>query len=287
MSQSTDLTTRDQTDLVSTGDFESEGPGGFEGVDKDCVSIPFLKVAQPGTDEAKKGSQKYIPGLEQGMFFCPATRNVYGEEIKLIVVKFYRQYVIYDSKDSDANFVGTMSPEEFDRNIAPNATRERSYHLDRQGYRYVDTRNFIVMVAGRINDGPMLLSLTSTGITPSKKWLAMAQNVRDKNARVAPLWASVWDVKTAYFDNPQGGYYQLSTVERLGWVHESARAIVKQTFDDAHTMDSSTIVATEERNVTEEANPLASEAAPEKTQVEMTREVFGKPKAEDGQPEIF
>ena len=135
----------------------------------------------------------------------------------------------------------------------------------------------------------MLLSMSSTGITPSKKWLTMAQNVRDKNARVAPMWASVWELKTGYFDNPQGGYYQVSTVERLGWVAESARSIVKQTFDDAHTMDASTIVATEERNVTEEAAPLAREAVPEKSQVEMTREVFGKPKAKpaDGQEEIF
>jgi hypothetical protein len=285
---SNELTTRgEETALVSEAGFEADGPNGFEGVDADCVTIPFLKLAQPSTDEAKKGSQKYIPGLEQGMFFCPATRKVYGDNVKLIIIRFYRQYVIYSSKEIDADYVGTMLPEQFDAEIAPNATRERSFYLDRKGFRYVDTRNFIVMVAGRISDGPMLMSMSSTGIAPSKKWITMAQNVRDPKNRIAPIWASVWNLNTAYFDNPQGGYYQVSIIDRLGWIHESARGVVKAAFDDAHRIDSSAISVTEERNVTEEA--VASTGQEAKDDVETVREVFGKPKAQvvEGQPEIF
>lgn len=277
----------EETALVSNEAFEVDGPSGFEGVDSECVTIPFLKLAQPSTDEAKKGSQKYIQGLEQGMLFCPATRKVYGENVKLIIIRFYRQYVIYSSKEIDADYIGTMLPEDFDREIAPNATRERSFYLDRKGYRYVDTRNFIVMVAGKINDGPMLMSMSSTGIAPSKKWITMAQNVRDPKGRVAPIWASVWSLNTAYFDNPQGGYYQVSIIDRLGWVHESARAIVKSAFDDAHTIDSAAISVTDERNVTEEA--VTTPVQEPKEDVEIVREVFGKPKAKpaSGQEEIF
>jgi hypothetical protein len=139
-------------EVVTTEEMEFDGPSGFEGVDSECTTIPFLKIAQSATDEAKKGSPKYIPGLEPGMFFCPATRKVYGESVRLIILRFYRQYVIYESREPDSKFKGTMTPEQFKVEIEPDAVRERSYQMGSDGHRYVDTRNFIVMVAGSVND---------------------------------------------------------------------------------------------------------------------------------------
>jgi hypothetical protein len=221
------------TDVVTTEDMQFDGPSGFDGVDNECITIPFLKMAQSGTDEAKKGSPKYVQGLEPGQFFCPATRKVYGETARLVILRFYRQYVIYESREPDSKFMGTMSPEQFKTAIEPHATRERSFHLDSEGHRYVDTRNFIVMVANAINDGPMLLSLSSTGISPSKKWMTQAQNVRDNTGRVAPIWANVWEVSTGYMDNPQGSYYQISRISRLGYVSPKIRDVVVNAFLDA------------------------------------------------------
>ena len=219
--------------IVSGNAMEFDGPSGFDGVDNDCITIPFLKIAQSGTDEAKKGSPKYISGLEAGQFFCPATRKVYGDSVNLIILRFYRQYVIYESTEPDSKFMGTMSPEQFKTVIEPYATRERSYHLDSEGHRYVDTRNFIVMAAGFVNDGPMLLSLSSTGIAPSRKWITQAQNVRDPNGRLAPIWANVWNVSTGYFDNPSGSYYQISRITRMGYVGQKILKVVVNAFLDA------------------------------------------------------
>ena len=220
-------------EVAAVDEMEFDGPSGFDGVDNDCITIPFLKVAQAATDEAKKGSPKQIQGLEVGQFFCPATRKVYGENVRLIILRFYRQYVIYESREPDSRFMGTMTPEQFATAIEPTATRERSFHLDSEGHRYVDTRNFIVMVASALNDGPMLLSLSSTGIAPSKKWLTQAQNVRDGSGRVAPIWANVWEVSTGYMDNPQGSYYQISRISRLGYVHPDKKNLVVNAFLDA------------------------------------------------------
>lgn len=254
--------------IVSAEGFDFDGPTGFEGVDRDCVTIPFLKIAQSATEQAKKGSPEAIKGLEPGMFFCPATRKVYGENVKLIIVKFYRQYIIYDGEGTDSKFCGTMSAEDF-RKIESQAVRVKSYHMF-DGKRYVDTRNFIVMVAGSLQDGPMLLSMSSTGIAPSRKWLTQAQNIRKPNGDLAPIYACVWDLATGYQDNAAGSYYQVTKVDRLGWITADAYKIVLSAFLDAGAMDSAAITGTEG----DHAKP-AAEASHSQTADDVSR-MFGK-----------
>jgi len=276
MSESTDMVASvfaGKQEVAVAEAFEFDGPSGFDGVDRDCTTIPFLKVAQTATEQAKKGSPEYIKGLEPGMFFCPATRKTYGEAVRLVVLRFYRQYIIYDGKDMNAKFVGTMAPEDFERNIMPTATREKSYHLDGKGFRYVDTRNFIVMVAGAYNDGPMLLSLSSTGIAPSKKWLTMAQNVRSNDGRQAPIWASVWELATGYQDNDAGSYYQITKIDRLGYVPPTAKNLVVSAFLDAQGVSAADIQGVESH---------ASTPAPEAMKpAEGSHRTAAKPEVDD------
>ena len=225
-------------DFSPSLDLAASGPTGFEGITNEDITIPFLKIAQSGTDEAKKGDPNKIEGLEVGQFFCPATRKVYGESIRLIILKFYRQYTIYESRESDAKFMGTMSPEQFKAGIenAPGTIRERSYHLDAEGHRYVDTRNFIVLIAGHYNDGPMLMSLSSTGVAPSKKLMTMASSIRNEKGDLMPIWTSVWELVTGYQTHEKGSYYQITKISRLGWVNGKYVNLVQAAFKDANGM---------------------------------------------------
>lgn len=269
-----DVVTQDQNEqkaLATDEPFEFDGPTGFEGVDRDCVTIPFLKIAQSATDEAKRGSPKYIPGLEPGMFFCPATRRVYGNDVNLIIIKFYRHYITYDGEGTDAKFTGIISPEDF-KKIEKQATRVKSYHM-LDGTRYVDTRNFIVMVAGALQDGPMLLSMTSTGIAPSRKWITQAQNFRAENGKPAPIWANVWNLATGYQDNPAGSYYQVARVERVGYVTAQARPTVVAAFLDAGSVSSDSILGSEAHD--EKMAPEASHESSPSSQEEMVKAAFG------------
>lgn len=264
MSESKALTAAQVKDVIEQGAMDFDGPSGYEGVDQDCITIPFLKIAQASTDEAKKGNPARIEGLDVGMFFCPTTRKVYGESVQPVIVRFYRQYVIYESREPDAKFLGTMTAEQFRSAIEPYATRERSYHLDSEGHRYVDTRNFIVYLHGHYEDGPMLMSMSSTGIKPSQKWLTLAQNVRDDQGRLAPIWANVWELETAYQDNPQGSYYQVTKIERKGWIPGNRKAMLVAAFLDANSMGSADLAAShakEAERTVQGTHTVAREAA--------------------------
>ena len=251
-------------DVIDQGPQAFDGPSGYEGVDRECTIIPFLKMAQSSTDEAKKGNPSRIDGLEVGGFFCPTSRKVYGDRIELVILRFYRQYTVYESREVDAKFMGTMAPEDFHK-IESQCTRERSYFLDAEGHRYVDTRNFIVFVHGHYDDGPMLLSLSSTGIKPSQKWLTQAQNVRSPDGRLAPIWANVWELTTAYFDNPLGSYYQISSINRLGWVPVKRRELIVSAFLDANNLPPEELAHSFEKPASDASMKVAEPAEAQRT----------------------
>lgn len=244
------------------------GKTGFEGVDRDCVTIPFLKIAGGTTEEAKRGGVKFLPGLEMGNFFSPTSRKVFGDAIRLVVLKFYRTFVVYDGEGTDSKFIGTITPDQF-KKIEPNTRRVKSYALDTNGHRYVDTRNFLVVNHDDLDGGPMLLAMSSTGIAPSKKWITLAENVKARKDGVAvraPMWASIWKLTASMFENPQGSYYQVSTVEREGWIDPKLASAMKAAFDEVQELSVDTInVEEHERNVSAAESAVSGAFGPRGT----------------------
>ena len=230
-----EMTTRKATEIATDAPMDFFGDKtGFEGVDRDCIQTPFLKIAQASSDETKKMNAAYIPGLEPGMFFCPSTKTIYGSDINVVIAHFDRMYVVYEGTGKESKYQGSITSMEYDRDIAPTAVREKSYTL-LNGLRYVDTRSFLVIPYDRPYDGAMMFSLSSTGITPSKKLITQAMNVKAmKNGEpvTAPMWSSVWNLKTEYFSDPKGDYFQLAGINRMGWVNAKLAPKVKQLFED-------------------------------------------------------
>ena len=229
----------------------ADAPMNFEGqerppVDSDSLIIPYLRIGQTSGDFMKRGSSKYIEGLRGGDFFGPLSREVFGDTMRLVVVKYYRNFSVYESKESNAKYLGTITPAQFDRDVRPIGVREKSYTLDKEGHRYVENRNFVVVDYNHPERGPMLASFSSTGTKPANAWYTLLTNVKalkaDGSWEDAPYWSSVWEVKTAYNDDPRGGYYQLATTTRLGWVKAGKMADgYRKVYDELNKIDASKI----------------------------------------------
>ena len=198
---------------------------GFEGVSNGCVKQGFLKIAQFSSDEIKKGNAKFIPGLEVGNFYCPQRRRVYGANFLAVALKFWQSYAVYDGEGTASKFKGHMTVAEFEKNVRPNAKKVRSYMMDDKGYRYVDSRNFLVIPYDRPLEVPMIFSLSSTAITASRDWLTLMEslttkveiNGAEKEVRV-PMRAGVWKLAAAYTTNDQGDFYKLIAPEFVGLI---------------------------------------------------------------------
>lgn len=68
------------------------------------VEFPQLKLAQGQTDEAIKQKDAHIKGLEPGMYFNSITREVYGEEVEIVPISFFREIVTFNEKDGPIEF---------------------------------------------------------------------------------------------------------------------------------------------------------------------------------------
>ena len=268
------VTTGDGGELMEAGFFG--GPTGFEQITPDCMMIPFLKIAQSSTDQAKPGSMSRIQGLEVGQFFNPTSRKVYGNKVRLVLLKFYRTFLIYDGETTSAKFLGSLDPDTYRRTIEPSVVRKKSYFLDQQGHRYVDSRNLIVLNYDALDDGPMLFAMSSSGITPSRKLMTLADAIKVRRpdpanpgrevAVQAPLWSSVWELETAYFDNPLGSYYQVNSIERAGWLPTRYADEVQKLFTSLQGIEVKGLEPEEATQEQEAASPAA----------QATESVFGR-----------
>ena len=224
---------------------------GFEGVTDKCVKRSFLKVAQFGAAEVKKQDPLYIPGLEPGMFYCPQTRNVYGETFLAVAIKFWQAYAVYDGEGTDSQFKGNMAPAEFDSKVLPVSHRSGSYTLDNNGYRYVDTRNFLVIPYDKPLNIPMLFSMYSTAIPASRSWLTQAEALTvkvSKDGKIieapVPLRGGVWKLKATYQSSKKGDYFEMDAPEYMGLINPdtpvgaiSMRERVNSLYKESRTMD--------------------------------------------------
>lgn len=232
---------------------DAVGPSGFENIENDCISIPFLRLAQSNTPQVSDPGER-IDGLTSGLYFSPSTGKIYGASPKLIILGFYRSFTVWDGEPPKAKFVRALDSNDFSRNYQhktheqKKTTGKGTILVDDQGLRYTDTRNFFVLSADSPGDGVLLYAMTSSGIPASKKWLAKASMVRVQDAdggmAQAPIWSRIWEPKITYV-NDNGGYYQVADIIDRGWISESMAPVVREAFEEVLAYDKARIAAVE------------------------------------------
>jgi hypothetical protein len=219
-------------------DFLQGAQTGYEGVDSESLSIPFLKIAQPTTPQASEDDPSHIDGLKPGMFFNSVSGTVYGNELRVIFLGYYRCYTEWSGDQSNGQYAGQWTPEEVK---AANLEQDGMELKTENGNRLVDTRNFFLMLPDHLEEGILLLSMQSTGITHAKRILSRAMAARLPDGNQAPLFGKVWTLKTALNQNDFGRWYQIgqkSTTNMIdsgfSWeVSEGVTEALKSSIGDA------------------------------------------------------
>jgi len=137
---------------------------GFEDINSSTKAIPFLKLAQDLTPQTKKNKPEYIEGLEVGQFFNSVTGDVYGTEIDVIIAKFEHMYIEW--KPDRGGFVQYLTPEVAEKEATDKSVfgkwKTASGNELREYYAYY------TIIAGREEEGILIMSLTSTAIKTAK-----------------------------------------------------------------------------------------------------------------------
>jgi len=91
------LAKNEPSGLVVMPDYLKPAPGaprrGNENVTPEDVIVPRLALCQSNSFERKKGHAKFIEGLEEGSWFNTATKQIYGEQLDVINVHYFRSRI--------------------------------------------------------------------------------------------------------------------------------------------------------------------------------------------------
>lgn len=192
--------------------FKVDGYTGFENVDNNCITVPFLTIAQEKMAQLSEEEDAYIPDLKLGDFFSSTTGKVFGNKVRFIALGFYHHYVIWGKKRGD--YRGSFLPSEFEANEKSKYRQEgmKLIQRDTNGdliQRAEDTRTFFILLPDFPEEGVLIFSLSSSGIKHSQRFLSKAANLLTPAGKKAPMFSAIWEMETMLNKNDEGSWYQI------------------------------------------------------------------------------
>jgi len=146
-------------------DYLNDGQDQAEQLEQNDLLMPRLGQAQALSPQLKKTNEAYAPGLEVGDFFNTATGEVYGREVLVVPVKYFKQYIEFTPIDQGGGLVAQYAdvsevPPE-DLKFGPNGEKPK----------VTEFKNRLCLLV-RADGGaePIVVSCKSSGLKTMKQW---------------------------------------------------------------------------------------------------------------------
>jgi hypothetical protein len=197
-------------------DFLEEIAGqGFEGMGPGDYAVPFLKIITNGCPECTKGKDGYIDGLEPGVFMNTLTKHIYGPEINLIALKYEPVWLAW--APNRGGLRGRYDPGSIEVTGNPYDGMK-----DKDGNTVSDTMVFYCLIEGHLEDGPIVFSLSASGLRHAKNWNSMILLRKTKSGKRAAYFSAVWNLRLELNSNDQGVWYQIGNKKttNVKWVRD-------------------------------------------------------------------
>lgn len=196
--------------------FLQDAGQGLEKASAQDFALPFFYLLQKMSPQVDRHSEKFIEGAEDGQFLNTVTGELYSQ-LRVIPVDFEKVYIEWVPRDQGGGFVAQYR----NKNEAEMNKREDT--------QIVDTANHFVLVQN--NEGewqPGIVSMTSTKLKASRKWLSQISMVQitGPNGRkvIAPSFSRMYDVMPeGPVTNEKGTFFVVKVVPvegEDGWVSD-------------------------------------------------------------------
>ena len=212
---------------------------GFEGINMDTVSIPFIRLLQNLSPQVKKNKPEFIPEAEPGMLFNTVSEKLYTSPLKIVVGKFERFYIEW--KPNRGPFVAAHDVVLVETEMMPQLARDENYKLynPKTGNIFMDTYIYYVTMPDAMEEGVCIISLSSSGIKEAKKLNRnlISTMIPGTTQRAMPYFM-VWNTNVVEMSNDKGDWYGLKfqfdsfvTKPQLEHVVKERKALPNKTTD--------------------------------------------------------
>jgi len=180
--------------LTTEAIFEEGTDSGFENVDQECLALPFLKIVQSLSPIMKPDHGDYNEKARVGDIYNTVTQELV-QEVYLIPCYFKREFTKWVPRKEGGGFRGSVAPDSNDVKRTKQSVDKPGVLIDENGLEYRDTRYHFCLVIDGEDFQPVLITLTSTQIKKSKKWLSNMQNLKlvgVKGKFTPPMYSHVY-----------------------------------------------------------------------------------------------
>lgn len=237
---------------------DSEQGHGFERGD---VALPFMRVLQSGSPQAKKKNPKYVDGAEEGFFFNTATSQVYDGDkgIEVIPVYFTKQATLWRPRVADeeagtaggGGFVREITMEEATELLKRCVRNEKNKDITPKGYTdpqggdngglelAISAMYYLLVINPEVEGAfdAVAYPFTSTQLKKSRAWNAIIQNARlphpsGTGSYAAPMFGFRYRFTTIPESNAKGEWMGLK-IEQVGPLLRVVNGVPKEQFPGA------------------------------------------------------
>lgn len=201
-------------------DFSADSGKGMEGADKSAFAIPFLIMLQTNSPQLET-----VPDAKAGLLMNTITNELY-EEIKVVPCSYQRKFIRWAPRSQGGGFKGMYQPEEVETGKLEGCLlHEGTYYMDvpkgaspvdkegKPAYDHLaDTRgHFVLAQNGEGGWMPALLSLGSTQIKKSKRWMSLISGIEMKDSQGRafnpPSFSHTYLVTAEKEENAKGSWW--------------------------------------------------------------------------------
>lgn len=206
------------TALSTALDFSADSGMGFEGADSKSYAIPFLGILQGTSPQLSE-----LDGARPGHFWNNITQEVM-ETVKVIPCGYQRRYIRWAPRSAGGGFKGEVDPVAVDNNTFPGLSHHNNLlfvdvpagvsPVDAQGKPLFDilsdTRvHFLLYQEAGGLWVPALLSLASTQIKKSMRWMMRMQMLKVKGV-TPPMFSHTYELSSEEESNAKGSWHGLT-----------------------------------------------------------------------------
>lgn len=189
---------------------------GLEEVTAADMVLPRLTLAQSMTPQRQRNDPRYIPGLEEGMFFNSLTKKIYGDKV-LVMPLFYRKTRIYFKDIDEGGGIICRAPHGNDCQLNNGGPCLHSA-WGKNGEAPACTEFFNYPSLIYPTSEPIVVSLKTTGIKAGKEWNSLMR------FRGADPFAGIYEIKAIPARNQTGQTYFTyaitNALDNGGWVNK-------------------------------------------------------------------
>lgn len=205
---------KDSTAISTAISYENEGGAGFENADQAAYAIPFIAILQSGSPQCKKSEGAYIAGAEEGdLYDTVSEKIVKGEDgLEIVPCHYKRSFIEWAPRDSGGGFIAEHSADDGIDLLKQTHRNDKGQDVLPNGNYLVDTRSHYVLT--NIGDDiyePAVITMSSTQIKKSRRWMTMMQNLKlrraDGSSFTPPMYSHKYTMTTVPESNDKGSWF--------------------------------------------------------------------------------